>query len=548
MPNNNFISLLRNIDNGLCNNCDNPKGHIESEQKCFCYKCAGYELLDREEAIQIINRNKRRIREEFKKIAVKSDIFYCLKVFLSIGETFLDPTGAKREGIFIIDPRRIAIANIAVKWLLEDSLDHLQEIVPRDDAYLPTMMNLARTWLDWNRKEKLSDRRYSLGYFIKKAQKISFYYTQQFDFYLESLEKFNITGSPEEINEDIIKNVQNLNKDLFQDPDRLQKYVRDEYPVLISTVLNSYHIDEDVRPFSFDEFMDKDNRKMVKFISSFADDLTDYVQDKKIGIDKFILALLENLYSFYYGQRSKSFDEDGYVIVRNLDAFVSDITRGGLLIPPLEEYIISSSKNPQKYPIIVEYNGKYIISPLRLWMGYRILHYAVDKDRINSELAEKYERESLIQTEKRLRMHGVVIVGKGISTSKKGFELDFIGYYKDFIFIIECKSFHPSPFFIMRKKRRYKNQFRKKVEKIDRISKWIFSKLSVTIPKKGKIRVNVYNPYKKCGSEIIFPMKYHKIDRNKILYLYISQLKEYHQHNRNDLIQVWIGDLLNLAT
>ncbi len=43
-------------------------------------------------------------------------------------------------------------------------------------------------------------------------------------------------------------------------------------------------------------------------------------------------------------------------------------------------------------------------------------------------------------------------------------------------------------------------------------------------------------------SEILFPMKYHKIDQNKILYLYITQIKEYHEENR-DIIQIWYGDL-----
>jgi len=38
-------------------------------------------------------------------------------------------------------------------------------------------------------------------------------------------------------------------------------------------------------------------------------------------------------------------------------------------------------------------------------------------------------------------------------------------------------------------------------------------------------------------------MKYHKIDQNKIVYLYFTQIKEYHEENRNDIIQVWYGDL-----
>ena len=84
----------------------------------------------------MIQRRKERLREEFKRIAVKSDILYCLKVFLSIGETIfyndkneisINPQTAEKDSILIIDPRRIIIANVGVNWLLEDSLDHLQE-------------------------------------------------------------------------------------------------------------------------------------------------------------------------------------------------------------------------------------------------------------------------------------------------------------------------------------------------------------------------------------------------------------------------------------
>ena len=102
------------------------------------------------------------------------------------------------------------------------------------------MMNLLRTWLDWNRKEKLSDMRYNLGFFVSKDEKTSFYYTQHYDFYLESLEEFNITDPSEEYSNEIVKNVFNLHRDLFQNPDKLKKYVVNEYPALISTILNSY--------------------------------------------------------------------------------------------------------------------------------------------------------------------------------------------------------------------------------------------------------------------------------------------------------------------
>ncbi|MFW9972817.1 MAG: hypothetical protein ACFFDF_21705 [Candidatus Odinarchaeota archaeon] len=552
MLNNNLINNLRNIDKGICRVCESPKGHFGTNYKCFCYKCDGYELLNHEEAKYLIQRNKRRLREEFRKIAVKSDIFYCLKVFLSIGETYfinddnkisIDSNINKKESILIIDPRRVAIANVGVKWLLEDSLAHLQETVSWNEAYCINMMTLVRTWLDWNRKEKLSDIRYNLGFFVTNYEKTSFYFTQQYDFYLESLKKFNIADPSEEISDEIVENVLKIHRDLFQNPDKLKKYVMDEYPVLISTVLNSYYTNEVLRPFSFDELIDKDNKMMDKFLSQCNNELIDFITTKKTKFTEIILALLENLYSYYENKRSKIINKDGFVVVRDLSNFTNDINQRRLLIPPFQEYIISSSRNLHQYPFIVEYNNKFIISPSRLWMGYRLLHYALHKDRINDEMAEKYEKESMIEIEKRLKKKKIAIVGKEINTSKKGIELDLIGYYKEYVLIIECKGFHPSPFFMMRKNRRYSDQFMKKFEKIERIKEWMFSKLSNTQPKKGKIRISVYDADKKKPSEIIFPMKYHKIGQNKILYLYITQIKEYHEENNSDMIQVWYGDL-----
>ena len=552
MKTNNLINYLRNIDNGICNVCENPKGHFGIDDKCFCYKCNGYELLNREESKYLIQRSKRRLREEFRKIAIKSDIFYCLKVFLSIGETYfinddneisIDPNINKKESILIIDPRRIVIANVGVKWLLEDSLVHLQETIPWNKVYCTNMMTLVRTWLDWNKKEKLSDIRYILGFFVSKDVKTSFYFTQQYDFYLESLEKFNITNPSEEISDEIVENVLKIHRDLFQNPDKLKKYVMDEYPALISTALNSYYTDEVLRPFSFDELMDKDNKKMDKFLSQCNDELIDFITTKKTSFTEIILALLENFYSYYDNKRSKIINKDGFVVVRDLNNLTNDINQGRLLIPPFQEFIISSSRNHHQYPFIVEYKSNFIISPSRLWMGYRLLHYALHKDRINDEMAKKYEKESMLEIEKRLEKEGVVIVGKEINTSKKGVELDLIGYYNEYILIIECKGFHPSPFFMMRKNRRYNYQFKKKLKNIEMIKEWLFSKMNNGRPKKGKIRINVYDAHNKKPSEIIFPMKYHKIDQNKILYLYITQVKEYHEENRNDIIQVWYGDL-----
>lgn len=557
MKSNNLIKYLKNIEKGICKVCGNPKGHFGFNDQCICYKCNGYELISSQEAKLLIHRNKRRIREEFRKISIKADIFYCLKLFLSIGETFFineenglsirpDLKNQNKNNILIIDPRRIAIANIGIKWLLEDSLVHSQKIVPWNVNIGTNLMNLVRTWLDWNRKEKLSDIRYRLGFFVSEDNKTSFYYTRQYDFYLDSLKKFNITEPSEEFSEEMIDNVFKLHKDLFHNPDKLRKYVRDEYPAIISTVLNSYYTDDVIRPFSFDDLLDKNHKKMSKFLSKCNPELREFLRRKKRKFPELILALLEKLYSFYDNKRPTSEEnitKDGFIVVRDLKKLTADINQGSLLIPPFQDSIISSPQNYHNYPFIIEYNHNFIISPSRLWIGYRLLHYAFQKDRINNQLAKKYEKESMKEIENCLKKHGVIIVGKEIHTCKKGIELDLIGYYNEYILIIECKSFHPSPFFMMRKNRRYNDQFRRKLMNIEKIKDWMFQKLSKAHPNKGKFRIYGYDSKNKRASELIFPLKYNNIEKNKILFLYITQIKEYYEENRGDIIQVWHGDL-----
>ncbi len=559
MKNNNLIDYLRTLDKGICDVCQSPIGHFGDRDSYFCYKCSEYELLKFEETINLIKQRKTRLREEFKSIAIKSDILYVLIFFLSIGETILlndenelsiKPNTKDKKQIVKIDPTRIAIANTGVKWLLEDSMKHLQKIMPWNNAYCTNMMNLLRTWLDWNRKEKLSDERYKLGFFVSKDGKTSFYYTQQYDFYLESLEKFNITDPSEEISDEMIEKVLINHRDLFQNSDKLKKYIMDEYPVLISTILNSYYTDEVIRPFSFDDLLDQDGKKMKKFLSESNAEIREHISNKKTRFPELILALLENLYLFYETKRVTSINkitEEGFVVVRNLTNLTKDINEGKLLIPPFQKYIISSIMNCHLYPFIVEYNGTYIISPSRLWMGYRLLHYSLHKERINHELAKKYEVESMLEIEKRLKKYGVVIIGKEIKAKKQGnFEIDLLGYYNEYILIIESKSFHPSPFFMMRKNRRYNGQFKDKLKRIDKIKSWIFNELNKAKPKIENICVYAYDINKKMPSEIKLPKKFYKIDRSKILYLYITQIKEFHETNRKDIIQVWLGDLKNI--
>ncbi|KKL14799.1 hypothetical protein LCGC14_2512060, partial [marine sediment metagenome] len=315
----------------------------------------------------------------------------------------------------------------------------------------------------------------------------------------------------------------------------------------ISTLLNLYYTDEVIRPFSFDDLMDYNLKKITKFLSQFDTETVDQFPDKKTGFTKLILALLESIYSYYQNMAPKSINnltKDGIVVVRDLSKLTEDINKEKLLIPPFQEYIITSNRNYQRYPFIVEYNGNFIISPNRLWMGYRLLDYALRKNRINNDLAQKYEVESMIEIEKRLKRNGVVIIGKEIKPSKHGgFEIDILGYYNEYILIIECKSFHPSPFFMMRKNRRYNDQFKDKLKRFDKIKTWIVDQLNKQCPTMEKIRIGVYDSQNKKPSEIFFPYKYHTIDQSNILYLYITQIKEYHEVNHTNFIQLWYGDL-----
>ena len=99
---------------------------------------------------------------------------------------------------------------------------------------------------------------------------------------------------------------------------------------------------------------------------------------------------------------------------------------------------------------------------------------------------------------------------------------------------------------MMRKNRRYNDQFKDKLKRIDKIKSWIFNELNKAKPQMEIICVYAYDIKKKMPSEVKLPKKFYKIDRSKILYLYITQIKEFHETNRKDIIQVWLGDLKNI--
>jgi len=88
MKNNNLIDYLRTLDKGICDVCQSPIGHFGDRDNYFCYKCSEYELLKFEETINLIKQRKRRLREEFKSIAIKSDILYGLIFFYRLERQF----------------------------------------------------------------------------------------------------------------------------------------------------------------------------------------------------------------------------------------------------------------------------------------------------------------------------------------------------------------------------------------------------------------------------------------------------------------------------
>ncbi|GAJ18908.1 unnamed protein product, partial [marine sediment metagenome] len=181
------------------------------------------------------------------------------------------------------------------------------------------------------------------------------------DFYLESLNKFGIV-SLDETESSKIKNMLKKFKKIENDPELLKKYVRDEYPVFIATILNAYYTDEVIRPFSFDDMMDIKNKKLTKFLSKCNLDLIDHLTNKKTKFPELILALLESIYSYYYNLRATSLEnitKDGYVVVRDLNKLNDDIITGKLAIRPFKGYIISSKQNLHDYPFIIEYNSNF---------------------------------------------------------------------------------------------------------------------------------------------------------------------------------------------
>ncbi|HDZ18081.1 MAG TPA: hypothetical protein ENH75_07325 [archaeon] len=162
---------------------------------------------------------------------------------------------------------------------------------------------------------------------------------------------------------------------------------------------------------------------------------------------------------------------------------------------------VSSQKNPMSFPLFVEFGNEIYISPTRLRIALRLIKQKLIHAHESNFLSKNFE----IEFQKKVVS---ILKDKGIETEdpisnielinlkdKKNdtFEIDILGYDEENIYIIECKSFHPHPFYMLKegRGRRKLNLKRFSSKFTENIKPWLINRLNIK-PINGSITIQCY--------------------------------------------------------
>ncbi len=218
-------------------------------------------------------------------------------------------------------------------------------------------------------------------------------------------------------------------------------------------------------------------------------------------------------------------------------------------------HIVASPYNPLSYPLLIEYKSKIIITPTRLKLAREMMFERMFHDLISGYLSIIYENDFQKEIMNLLEENDCIIKDPVnnedwiyISDKKSAtFEFDLMALYKDFILIIECKSFHPTAFYhlkdaVSRREERVKH-FREQY--IKHIIPWIEDNLR---RKSKEDFIEISSRTKNIGGKrtkqfkINFPKELNGIDKTRIIGLFITQYKEYFK-GFPEISQIYYEDL-----
>lgn len=518
---------------GYCVKCQEPLGFFGGEsEETFCYNCSNYKKLENEKAISYYKEELNKIRLEFRNGINNGHIDRYFANYLTFGEAIL---GTEEKEYLTISSERIdtvgfinfnsfVLANIGIKWILED----LNYISGTSEDYQDSIFALPKKWIIY--LQRLIYLENELGFvLIDDNTYEKFYYLERLKFNFESLNQFGLIN-PEEIDTDKFKEIKEDLLEKEKDPDYVKQFVNLHLPLYFVCMAYVQYPKMTDRIFSFKDIL----------YSPILIDYIGYIIEK------------------YKDKRAKSPEEwskeNPYFLNIEFDQLKSDIPEikwDNILY----SHVVSSQTNPLSYPLLIEYKGKIVITPTRLKLAREMMFERLYHDTFHNYLSIIYESEFQWKILALLEEYGCNVkdpVSKDywiyISDKKNNtFEFDIMATFKNYIIIIECKSFHPTAFYhlkdaVFRREERVKH-FHKQF--IDKIKNWIKNNLKKE-SKGGYVSINCRK--REIGEKstqkftINFEEQFRDIKDELIVSLFITQYKEFFK-GYPEIFQIFYEDL-----
>lgn len=262
---------------GICEVCGEPLGEIQEDRGTFfCYKCAGFNKLDINSKIDQVNEKLLLLRENFKKSVLNghTDKYFCN--YLTLGEAIFNTESMEycaqlpdsNEEVVHINFLFFVIANIALKWILED----LNLKTNDSNIYSREIFGIPIEWQsEFLKKIYLKN---GLGFFIKKDDKEVFYFTQKLDFYHQSLNPFGLI-EPNQIPEEKKTEIITILLEKEKDENYIQRIINFDLPLIFVCMSYLQYPNREDKIFTFEDVLF--DPSVIQIIS----DIHSYYKDKR---------------------------------------------------------------------------------------------------------------------------------------------------------------------------------------------------------------------------------------------------------------------------
>ncbi len=518
----NNLIFLNNNSNGLCSICGNILGSSKlGKREYFCYKCKNYSVLPIKDCIKSCNQKLQELRESFRKLILDGDAKRYLRNYLNVLENIFVSDIREEEPLINVDNKveilpfnqpLFITMTLAIKWILED----LNYKYKTDNNFsVEDTNNIVIQWFGLFREKVFLEN--DLGIFIKQneSHKKEFYYYQCVDFYQDSLDEYSTFHKGELTPENYYQKI----TDFFEkrnNPENIHELVKYDFPLTyICSLYNLYPNKED-RMFSF----------------------KDIIADYSVPI------ILQKIIDIYNEKRSSNqadlaLSGKNFIEITNHIQIIQDL-RDTPWSPEFLYYIfVTSKKNPMSFPLLVEFENEIYVSPTRLKIALRLIKQKLLHIHESNFLSKKFEIEFQNKVLSILKNKGIKTKDPisnfdliNIQDKKKNtFEFDILGYDEENIYIVECKSFHPHPFYMLKenRQRRKLNLISFNSQFLDKIKPWLINEL-IKKSLNGHITIECYQKeiQTKKGNLFQFslPERFINISPKQIFGLYITQLNE----------------------